>query len=49
MYFNQDQLVTSADGNYVGWTNDHGSTVVDVYTNTLDHFWLTLSAEHGIV
>ncbi len=42
--FNQGQLVTQ--GNDVGWSN--GTSVVDVHTNTQDHFWLTLHQVGGI-
>ncbi|MDE2475570.1 MAG: hypothetical protein KGO48_11025, partial [Alphaproteobacteria bacterium] len=38
--YNQGQLVVSSNGKGVGWWT--GSGAIDVHSNTLDHFWLTL-------
>ena len=44
MWFNQNQLVVSQDGNAVAW-NDNG-TLENVHTNAMDNFWLTLHEQN---
>ncbi len=47
--FNQNQLVTSADDQSVGYSNDGGVTILGVaYANTPDNFWL-VAAEHHLI
>ncbi|QOZ46548.1 hypothetical protein XH89_26065 [Bradyrhizobium sp. CCBAU 53340] len=47
--FNQEQIVTSKDGSFIGWSNDGGVTLVGVaFSNTPDAVW-TLSHLHGLV
>ena len=45
-YFNQGQLAVSSDGASVGWNT--GTGVVNVHSNDLDSFWLTLH-QQGMV
>ena len=46
--FNQNQIVTSADDKWVGWSPDNGVTILGIHANTPDAFWL-VAQEHGVI
>jgi SdrD B-like domain len=46
--FNQNQIVTSSNGQYVGWSGDGGLTIVGIHANTPDAFW-QVAAEHHVI
>ncbi len=44
--FNEDKLITSADGTKIGWNN--GGTMVDIQTNNATGLW-TVLRENGVI